>query len=747
MFAAVLQPLYPFLPRILVRLQMAEWWKDRFIWLTWGDYKDFKPEDINNVVDQATKKGCNILEVVPYKGDINNEYALFDSSVLPKWDKAGTRDLLQEQISTAHQRGLRTRTYLNAHYYGDEFYEKHKEWAQVRPDGSPIDTLYGHGYTMCVNSAYRDRMFRLIVEVARRGVDVVFLDGPAYYPGACHCDSCRDAFKAEQGHDLPTREDWTDPLWRKFVMFRYRSIARFLKDGTRALSDAGLSSLLYSNNSSQVWPSWSFALSAEDSYEGQSIIGMESYQYYTLPSGVPMWFQGWTTKLANSIKRDKPFCLFLAASHQPWFRERIPPIEYLLGKLQGLANGADMFEDHGFATEATPQGARFFDAAREYEKYYQSSRSAARVAVVWSRRTGDFFYEPPARGGAEEAQARVEVEKPASVAVQAGDFLEAQRITMWKYESERRTTEEARGFYEALIRLHIPFDLISDVNVNEQDLAKYNLLILPNVACMSDVQVKAVRSFVRAGKGLIASYKTSMFTDLGESRGEFALSDVFGVSSKGELMDVLKWDYMVVKSKHPIAEGVPLVKSYGTELAVIPSPEHVMKTDGIGAQGVCVQLQAMPSRYGDITPETPYSTVTANEFGSGRVVFFPSAFAGQYWNNGFLDYLKIIENSVKWAGRAGRQVETNAPETVETTLFEGESFAMLHLINFSFALRRPFAQVFPVEGAKFSVAVGRKPSSMKSLYAGKNLDFSYKEGRVEFVLPKLELYEAVLIEQ
>jgi len=725
---------------------MADWWKDRFIWLTWGDYKDFRPEDINNVVDQAVQRGCNLLEVVPYRGDINNEYALFDSSVLPKWDKAGTRDLLQEQISAAHRKELRTRTYLNAHYYGDEFYEKHKEWAQVKVDGSPIDTLYGHGYTMCVNSPYRDRMFRLIVGVATRGVDVVFLDGPAYYPGACYCDNCRKAFKVESGHDLPAREDWTDPLWRKFVMFRYRSIAKFLKDGTQALRDAGLNALLYSNNSSQVWPSWSFALSAEDSYEGQAIIGMESYQYYTLPSGVPMWFQGWTTKLANSIKRDKPFCLFLAASHQPWFRERIPPIEYLLGKLQGLANGADMFEDHGFATEATSEGAKYFDMARNYESYYQSSKSAAKVAVVWSRRTGDFFYEVPAQSGAEEAQARVEVEKPAGVAVQAGDFLEAQRITMWKYESERRTAEEARGFYEALIRLHVPFDLISDINLNERDLAKYGLLILPNVACMNDEQVSAVRDFVRDGKGLIASYKTSMFTGLGEPRGEFALSDVFGVSSKGELMGALKWDYMVVKSKHPITDGVPLEKPYGTELAVIPSPERVMKSECIGAHEVCVQLQGMPSRYGDITPETPYPTVAANEFGSGRVVLFPSAFAGQYWNNGFLDYLKIIENSVKWAGGAERQVETNAPETVETTMFEGEGFTMLHLINFSYALRRPFAHVFPVKGASFSVMVGWRPSSVKSLYAGDDLDFSSKAGRVEFVLPKLELYEAVLIE-
>ena len=727
--------------------ELENWWKDKFIWLTWGDYREFAPADIEKVAAEAAHKGCNLLETVPYKGDINNEYTLFDSSVLPKWDKAGKRDLLAEQVNAAHKAGLRTRTYLNVHYYGDDFYARHKDWAQVKADGSPIDTLYGHGYSMCVNTSYRERMFKLISEVASRGVDVVFLDGPAYYPGACYCPDCRTAFRAENGTEPPTKEDWKDPLWRKFVLFRYRSIAKFLKDGTRVLRQAGLSSLLYSNNSSQVWPSWSFALSAEDSFEGQGIIGMESYQYYTLPSGVPMWFQAWTTKLANSIKGEKPFCLFLAASHQPWFRQKIPPVEYLLGKLQGLANGADMFEDHGFATEATPEGSRFFEMANRNESYYQSSSSAAKVALVWSRRTGDFFFEPPAEAGGEEAQARVEVEKPAGVAVQAGDFLEAKRIAMWKYESERRTTEEARGFYEALVRLHVPFDLISDLNIRDADLARYDLLVLPNVACMSTEQVASIRTFVSSGKGLISTYKTSMFTELGDPREDFALADVFGVSSEGSVMPALKWDYMSVKGEHDVVKGIPSEKPYQSDLKLLPSPEFVLRSTVTTGRSLCVQLEPMPARYGDLTGETQNATIVTNERGKGRSVFFPCAFGGQYWNNGFLDYLRIIANSVEWAGRSPTIVHTDAPETLETTAFAGDGFYLLHLINYSYALRRPFQRVFAVKGSKFLIHTGWKPSSVTSLYAKKRLDHSFKKGAVSFVVPEVHLYEAMLIKR
>jgi len=81
----------------------------------------------------------------------------------------------------------------------------------VKADGSPIDNLYWHGYSMCVNTGYRDRMARLVLDVAERGVGIIFLDGPAYYPGACYCKSCRDKFHELYGEKIPTVEDWRNP--------------------------------------------------------------------------------------------------------------------------------------------------------------------------------------------------------------------------------------------------------------------------------------------------------------------------------------------------------------------------------------------------------------------------------------------------------------------------------------------------------------------------------------------------------
>ncbi|MGQ9691370.1 MAG: hypothetical protein ACUVQY_08950, partial [Thermoproteota archaeon] len=65
--------------------------------------------------------------------------------------------------------------------------------------------------------------------------------------------------------------------------------------------------------------------------------------------------------------------------------------------------------------------------------------------MVWSRRTGDFFFEAPPQATIEEAQARVEMEKPVTIGGQAGAFLEAQRIAAWTFAREKNRGEEARG--------------------------------------------------------------------------------------------------------------------------------------------------------------------------------------------------------------------------------------------------------------------------------------------------------------
>ena len=68
-----------------------------------------------------------------------------------------------------------------------------------------------------------------------------------------------------------------------------------------------------------------------------------------------------------------------------------------------------------------------------------------------------------------------------------------------------------------------------------EDWRTHRLLLLPENAVLDDATAQAIREYVRSGGKLLAFGNASRLDPQGNLRGEFALSDVFGLSLGGEL--------------------------------------------------------------------------------------------------------------------------------------------------------------------------------------------------------------------
>ena len=62
------------------------------------------------------------------------------------------------------------------------------------------------GWTLCVNTPYRDWYAGQVREVASLGVDGIFVDGPFFPEGTCYCKYCRESYKKDTGKDH--NKDW-----------------------------------------------------------------------------------------------------------------------------------------------------------------------------------------------------------------------------------------------------------------------------------------------------------------------------------------------------------------------------------------------------------------------------------------------------------------------------------------------------------------------------------------------------------
>ena len=102
------------------------------------------------------------------------------------------------------------------------------------------------------------------------------------------------------------------------------------------------------------------------------------------------------------------------------------------------------------------------------------------------------------------------------------------------YGSRDRFLAPYVGAYSALMRSGLPVVTLHRPRF-EEDLAGFKVLVLANVALMSDAQAEAVRRFVRDGGGLVATHETSLYDEKGQRRKDFALADVLGVHYKTTL--------------------------------------------------------------------------------------------------------------------------------------------------------------------------------------------------------------------
>jgi len=84
--------------------------------------------------------------------------------------------------------------------------------------------------------------------------------------------------------------------------------------------------------------------------------------------------------------------------------------------------------------------------------YYQDTRSEAQVALVWSDTSANFYEGSDAQ------------------------LIELDRVP--RRSEVGNLDGEFSGFADALIRAHVPFDVIDDVTLEKDNLSRYEAILL-----------------------------------------------------------------------------------------------------------------------------------------------------------------------------------------------------------------------------------------------------------------------------
>ena len=112
--------------------------------------------------------------------------------------------------------------------------------------------------------------------------------------------------------------------------------------------------------------------------------------------------------------------------------------------------------------------------------------------------------------------------------------------------------------WESYIRsIRMPYDLLSDLELENGELDDYGLLILPGVKSLSDRQIMQVKKYLEEGGSVLATGGTCTFSDEGKWRGWEFFSEVFGLKFTKEIKPFEKYKHHTLRGNLPVTAGIP----------------------------------------------------------------------------------------------------------------------------------------------------------------------------------------------
>ena len=686
--------------------------------------------DARSAIEMVRRINANMLNMM-----IVNEWgqAYFKSSHMPLHPQLNGSDRLAELLDEAGKHDVRV-----SGMWGPApnpiLYERHNDWAKRDRQGQLFTWGYKHLDPcpfVCHNSPYGNMVLETLDELfGRYPIDAIAFD--LLYPVACSCWFCRQKLLTETGLDLAEIESWTETDHRRYKPWP-------MADGDRFV--ARVVQMAHRHGRILVG-----GLDASDVLFSEPHTG----------GMINLRDKGFDIRKQEARARflNKPMVICTPYSHLYYVGLAKPPA-HMRQEFREIVmwNGSPWPVCWDWEWIRDPRGleplGEVFSQAKDLQPYLSDTESLKHVGLL--------------------------------VSEQATTHADA----------AYRHLDPVKGWYDALMRAHIPVDLILDEELTRPVLSQYKVLILASATCLDDEQVQAVKQFVQAGGGLIATYRSSIDDGQGLFRRGLALHEVFGCEFQA-VMDA-PWTYIKFNAADPISAGldldIPIMhgEMNSLEAHLDPNKENLalrgltrdayqqLKVQPHAGSRVLATIMDSVKPLGsyfvkDLAPASPgrdtgYPAIVTNTFGKGRAVYFAGQVDRLFYRIGHPDHERVMLNAVAWAGGPAAMAIA-APTTVETAYYRQpeQQRIIIHLLNhtydqmfpvptarqygqFSGNVFRPVGDVIPVHDIQITLAEGAKVSAARSLTSGKPLAFQRQADGVRIGLDRLAEYEVLLIEQ
>ncbi|MCX6335342.1 MAG: hypothetical protein NT092_13760 [Bacteroidia bacterium] len=521
--------------------------------------------------------------------------------------------------------------------------------------------------------------------------------------GICYCEHCVTNFREYSGLELPRSSNRSDSSWQKYTEWT-----------TKRLKELWL---LWDDVIRKKRPASRFI---PNGFPDKVITGQLSDIVFTdhqARSGVTApWSNGKGAKELRASIGMKPLGGIFSVGFEEQYRWKDSvqsEAEIRIWVAEGTANGMRPWFTKFSGVLYDKRWLKTVD--KIYQIHYNNERYLRNIAPM--ARVGMVFSEQIRNYGGE----------------------------MW----QQRNTDHSLGMYHALIEARIPFEMVNDRLFDAEHLKLFRLLILPNIATLSDEQCDQLRKFAEGGGNIMATFETSLYDGDGRRRSDFGLAGLFGVSFDQKVDGPMQNSYLRLKSDSPHQVINDLEDAYRTintifmvkvkPVAEFPSPVTLIPTyPDLPMEHVYPRV-----------PETDIRGIYLRDTGKGRIAYFPGDIDRTFWQIMSADHGKLIRNTILWALNEEQIVEAKGPGIMDVTVWRQERSMTVHLVNLTnpMMMKGPFRELIPV-GAEVTLKIpeGTKADGVHLLVSGQKPAFKINGNKIMLTVPQVFDHEIIGID-
>lgn len=619
------------------------------------------------------------------------------------------RDFFGECVAAAKKRGMRVVARMSPDLNWPDALEAHPEWAMRHKDGSP--QLSGEEprlFKTCMFSSYMDDYVPAIMREINSlyEVDCFYTNGwpPLGSLPECHCAICSKLPTTGTPAYWHAFNDRVFQLWQK-----YDAIAKEKKTESFFFANSG-GNVRSGPNLDQIGKivAWFQADNQGRTYDEPAVWGcslqgrvcnavMDGKVAANVTAAYSTGVVGWRNASKNADEARMWLNETSASGMRPYF--------HFVGS------------ENGFCEDKRWQavGEEYFRWTARHDAHFRTRRSIANIGVVMGQST-QLLYPGPAT-------------------VRSRTYMH----------------ETTQGTYDALLQGRFAFDYVHEDRLTPERLSKYRLLILPNVAMLSDKQCGQIREFVKAGGSLMASFETSLYDEDLKQRGDFGLADPLGIGKAKDAVGTNGNAYYAriekahANGKHPILEGF-------TDTNWIPGAQNRIPLKAVSDPVLTVVpgfVRYPPELAYPPVSHTDEPAVVLRDMGQSRTAYFSGDIERTFWLTGHGDLLRLMHNTIRWLIHDEQVVQVAGEGLLEMFCWETEPGYAVHFLNYTNpnAHHGWVGSVYPLgaQTVKMKLPTGVKVKSVELLKAEQNIQFAQYDQIVRFVVPRIEDYEVAAV--